>query len=221
MTDRPPASSRDRLPWLIAVTCAVLLVATVVFAVMALSGGGDGTNTAGTTTAYQPGGPLREKPGKYEVGKVTNSCDTLDFSAIERMGFPAKGKPIHEERNAGNTGSLECSADFEHASLTGQVSYEAQDDPEIFDELKTSTIDTPPANTTAGAISGLGGSAYFTVADRGNATSTYLTAVVEVFDENLRLRTTLEVSGLGLHTTREDVRKAAEAQARTMLDRLR
>lgn len=219
--ERPPASSRDRLPWLVAAVCAALLVATVVFAVVALSGGGDSKDTAGTTTTYQPGRPLREKPGKYKPGKVANSCDALDLSAIEKMGFPAKGKPVHKEINAGNMGSLECSADFENASLTGQVSYEAQDDPEIFDELKTSTINTPPANTTAGAISGLGGSAYFTVEDRGNATSTYLTAVVEVFDENLRLRTTFKVSGLGLHTTREDVRKAAEAQARTMLDRLR
>ncbi|WP_433591329.1 hypothetical protein [Nocardia sp. CA-145437] len=219
--DRPPVSSGNRLPWVIAAVCATLLVATVVFAVVALTGGGGSTNTAGTTTAYQPGGPLREKPGRYQPGKVANSCEALDFSAIEKMGFPAKGKPVHEERNAGNTGSLECSADFENASLTGQAAYEAQDDPGIFDELKAGTIATPPANTTAGAISGLGGSAYFTVEDIGNATSTYLTAVVEVFDENLRLRTTFKVSGLGLHTTREDVRKAAEAQARTMLDRLR
>ncbi|MVU81437.1 hypothetical protein GPX89_29875 [Nocardia sp. ET3-3] len=221
MTVRPPVSSRNRLPWLVAAVCAVLLVATVVSAVVVLSGGKDDSSAAGTTTTYQPGGPLRPTPGKYKPGKVANSCDALDFSATAKLGFPVTGTPVHQETDAGTTGSLECVADLDNGALTGQASYEATEDPEIFEESKTSAIQTPPADTTSGAISGLGSSAYFTVEDRGNATSTYLTAVVEAIDENLSLRITFKVTGSGLHTTREEVRKAAEDQAHTMLDRLR
>ncbi|MEV6069307.1 hypothetical protein AB0L82_22405 [Nocardia sp. NPDC052001] len=206
------------MPWLVAGASVLALIASAVVAVVVLTGG-DGAG--GSEPGYQPGGSL-VKAGKYKPGKVTNACDAVDLAAIVRLGYPAQGKPLHEEVNAAGTGgSLECRADFENASYTGQADFGWGADNDLFDAGRLSTVATPPANTTAKAIPGLGETAYYTLEDISSGPRTDITATVEAKDSNLFVRSTFRVTGFDIHADRDAVRQAAENQARIMLDRLR
>ncbi|WP_194815134.1 hypothetical protein [Nocardia sp. XZ_19_385] len=217
------ATGPSKAPWLVAAVSVLVLAATVVFAVVMLSGGSDDKSPAGAsgTTTYQPGDQSIDKVGKYKPGKVENACAALDLAAIERLGYPAEGKPIHEETNTGTGGSLECSAGFQNASLAGQANFDWHSADELFEQSKASAIAAPPAGTTAAALSNLGASAYYTLEDSSVASRTDIEVKVEAKDENLFVRITFRVSGFDIQADREAVRQAAEFQARTMMDRLR
>ncbi|MEV6278397.1 hypothetical protein [Nocardia sp. NPDC051832] len=202
----------------------LVLAATVVFAVVILSGSDSVDKSAAgstSTTTYQPGPQSIDKAGKYKPGKVTNACYAVDLPAIARLGYPAKGEPVHEETDTGTGGSLECSADFENASFAGQANFDWDSDNSLFEESKARAIAAPPADTTAAAIAGLGESAYYTMADRSGANRTDIEVKVEAKDSNLFVRITFRVSGFDIQADREAVRQAAEFQAHTMLVRLR
>ncbi|MEU0541715.1 hypothetical protein ABZ319_17775 [Nocardia sp. NPDC005978] len=190
----------------------------MIFAAVVLLNDGD---TAGGDP-YLPGGQPPGQAVKYKPGKVANACDAVDLAAIVRLGYPSKGKPLHEEVDANGTdGSLECQAEFENANFAGQADFGWDNDNELFNSGKARTIATPPADSTAQAISGLGESAYYTLRYVGNAAYTTIEAVVAAKDGNLFVRTTFKVYGAGIRADREDVRRLAEDQARIMLERLR
>ncbi|QLY28165.1 hypothetical protein [Nocardia huaxiensis] len=220
------SSMRGRLPWAVAAVSVLVLAAVVVFAVVVLSGGDDkndaGKTTVGNGTTFEPGSHDPRQAGKYKPGKVENACNAVDLAAIVAMGYPAAGKPLHEETNSGGVGgSLECRADFENASFSAQANYDWGGDSGIFEESKANEIANPSANTTAAAISGLGESAYYMLEDASSGTRTDIEATVHAKDDNLVVVTILRVSGYDIHANRDEVRQAAEAQARLMLERLR
>ncbi|MGH3659038.1 MAG: hypothetical protein ACRDUA_20495, partial [Micromonosporaceae bacterium] len=167
---------------------------------------------------------------KYSADKVSNACDVVDPTVLEKWAANEDKPPEHRENKNDYYSSFTCSArykadgdDYSTASLSLYASVMGEDsssDPkESFARSEKSAKGQTGTGRESGDVSGLGEDAYYASYETSSEYSSSVMYELGVVDGNLTF--TIHISafvGEGEEVTKDDVATVAKEQAEKVLE---